>query len=154
MEIITVDMPERAELAGGDQLHAFLECGGFPVAEVDQVDHAVAGRLPGGSGDLPGFGERNGQRFFAEQMLAGLERGQTRLGVEPVRRDDVHGVNAIEQFAQAAGDVCDAVFRGELCGARRQHVVAGGEFDAGHFAELFGMVVGHAAGADDAEFNF
>jgi len=64
--------------------------GGIEPLVIAHLDDAPA--LPGGAGDLLGFGEAEPERLLDEQVLACLESGERELAVWP-RGEHQHGVN-------------------------------------------------------------
>ena len=145
-----------AEVAGAD-FRDGVEGGGLEVEAVG--DHELGGGGPGDVEDLLAEFGRDLEGFLGEDMDAGLEGGDDELGVAPVGRGEVDGVEVTG--GQGLGELLigvsggDVVFVTELgeflwVGADEGgHFGVAGVIDAGHHVFL-----GDVAKADDGVADF
>ena len=112
--------------------------------------------LPASEGDqFVGFVDGEGERLFANDVLAGGQRLTGLLEVQKRRRGDVHQLDA-RQTEQAIDfhDVFQAVSLGGGAGGGPGGAGHACQPDAGHLDELLQREQPKAAATDDAEANF
>lgn len=144
-------MRDVADLALLDTGDCGADPGGVAILVANLKDTFVCG---GGVHDLFRFFDGVGHGFFAVDVMAGFERGQDMLGVEPERCSDDDGVEvfAIEEGAivGVGGDLVPAGFV-QLSEARRVDIGSCYDFYAGDTEEAANEFVAAAAGADDSQ---
>ena len=130
--------------------------GGGTVAHLEHGGAETAGALLGGLDEVE-FGEGGAKRFFAEDVGAGLHRGDGEGGVEIGRRADVDevGLGGREQLGGGGKHRGLATGGGERGGAGVIDVVDAHEFDAvGVGEQAGGVLAGDVTGADDGGAKF
>ena len=130
--------------------------GGGTVAHLENGGAETARALLGGLDEVE-FGEGGAERFFAEDVGAGLHRGDGEGGVEIGRRADVDevGLGGREQLGGGGKHGGPATGDGESRGAGVIDVVDTHEFDAvGVGEQAGGVLAGDVTGADDGGAKF
>jgi hypothetical protein len=114
LQVHRADVADRAEATCLDQLSHQRHGRHAAVVEAAHRPYAPGLRLRGGRGHLAGLGHRVGQRFLAEHVLAGGERGQRDLLVRVARGADVDEVDVLpgDHAPPVGGVLRPAEFRG------------------------------------------
>ena len=150
LQIARGNMPDVADLARLDHPPRHLDGMGVAVGQVDHVDHAS--RLCRRN-HFEGVGRMDCQRLLAEHRLAVFEDLQRRRLVDLIGRCVDHRLETApgQRGVEIVERMRDAVHGGEGPGPFGLGVTGRDDGAAGDRAEMLGMAMGDAAGAEDQD---